>query len=104
MKKELEIMEKVETTNLLKESCSMIETKHAIMATNEKGDDNKLKYSNETSRQAEIKRRLLIDVEYQDKEKDLKQRDREINIKKIELNFLINKQGNLRAITRLYNE
>jgi hypothetical protein len=101
MKKELEILEMDQTIKELREKLELRETVYNIEILNAVKEDKKPKFANELSRQTELRRKLTLDDDYSDDEKVLKDKQKIINIRKIELNLLINHQANLRAIARI---
>jgi len=72
-----------------------------INITNAKDEKGKAVYSNETKRKSELAYRKQTSTTYQTLESNYRKLEREIEIKKIELDKLYNEQKNLRAICRL---
>src|SRR5699024_6085312 len=72
-----------------------------INITNAKDEKGKAVYSNETKRKSELAYRKQTSTTYKTLESNYRKLEREIEIKKIELDKLYNEQKNLRAICRL---
>lgn len=69
--------------------------------SNEEDPNGKPKYSNDTKRNAELQHRKDLSEDYGTMELIIKNLDWEISKMNIELDRLLNEQGNLRAICRL---
>ena len=104
-RKELAVMELLESVEESKQDCTILENMKMMEIVSEKLTEEgkiKLKFPNPEARAAELSRLLVTDITYLDKQSKLKDYQLALNNRKVELNFLLNKQSNLRAITRLY--
>ncbi len=84
-----------------KEKLQMWELTELANISNELDENGKAKYSNDTKRKAELQRRIDISEEYAGIEELVKKLEGKVDILNIQLEKLLNEQGNLRAICRL---
>lgn len=84
-----------------KEKLQMWELTELASISSEVDENGKAKYSNDTKRKAELQRRIDISEEYADIEELVKKLEGKVDILNIQLEKLLNEQGNLRAICRL---
>ncbi len=84
-----------------KEKLQMWELTELANISNELDENGKVKYSNDTKRKAELQHRVDISEEYAEIEKNKTKLEGKVDILNIQLETLLNEQGNLRAICRL---
>lgn len=94
----LTYQEDIET---LKESIKRWEIEQLDDIANTVDDNGKPIYSNDAKRKAELERRKASDEQYKALSEALRKAEREMAINSIDLDKLLNEQGNLRAICRL---
>lgn len=84
--------------NKIEDNLSYIEANIKEEILNEKNENGKNKYSNETARKAEFEQRSKINEEYSNLNKKLNEIEKQLHIKNIEISYLEDKQKNIRAI------
>lgn len=100
-KLKLELMSKQQGLEDIKSKMRIWELATLSEITNEVDENGKVKYSNDTKRQAELQNRKESSKVYTNDSNILKSLEREIGMLNIRIEKLFNEQGNLRAICRL---
>lgn len=99
--KRIGLLELNEAMDIKKQDIKVWELEHMTSITNAIDENGKPQYSNDTKRKAELERRKNESKEYRLLNEMFSKLKREYDLAVIELQHLLDKQDNARALTRI---